>query len=224
MQNSIKYITFVAVFTLVGIITYFRNNVRDFFILYNIGENYCIKDCNETKKDKYNLLSNIREGTYIDVNVSKKLLIVVDDYKIKKITKTALGKKGYGKKIQGDLKTPMGEYEICDTRKSKGYHRFLQLSYPSPEDAKRGLENKIINQKEYLSIIESHKKGICPPPTKLGGFVGIHAESEKIPFFIPYNWTHGCIGVNSKEIRQIENIVKRERKKGNRVKVNIYQK
>ncbi|MBS3174810.1 L,D-transpeptidase [Candidatus Woesearchaeota archaeon] len=112
------------------------------------------------------------------------------------------------KKERGDKKTPEGEYYICDKRpSSSGFNKFMQINYPNPQDAKRGLEQGLINEYQYDSIRFAHRKGICPPSnTNLGGNIGIHGEKHikigkltfKIGSFV--DWTEGCIAIDNPNI------------------------
>lgn len=161
---------------------------------------------------------------YINVDVVLRKFFMIEKDKIIFETYIALGYKGYDKVKLGDNRTPLGEYYICDTRKSNGYHRFLQISYPSINDAKRGLKTGLINQQQYDRIVDANKKGLCPPSnTKLGGFIGIHAEHETWPRFYNTDWTYGCVGVDSKVISQIERKIRDKTRKGKRVPIYIHE-
>ena len=125
----------------------------------------------------------------------------------------AFGKTDGPKRIRGDNRTPEGDYYVCAKYSSTaGFIRFLALSYPGEDDAKRGLEQGLISGREYESIMFAHRKGVCPQfNTKLGGYVGIHGPkpmkpNKKFSFgnwlstMNLRNWTKGCIAVDKEDI------------------------
>ncbi len=81
---------------------------------------------------------------------------------------------------EGDFKTPEGEYYVVSKHPSDKYGYFIGISYPNIEDAKRGLESRLISQREYDAIVEANKKHQQPPwNTAIGGAVGIHGRWQK---------------------------------------------
>jgi len=102
-----------------------------------------------------------------------------EDGELKKTYDIALGQEPMGaKEIQGDLKVPEGEYQICEKTVGpfKGDWvsaylgaRWIRLNYPNIYDAKRGLEQKLITQEQYNTIVAAVKQNKIPPKgTKLG--------------------------------------------------------
>ncbi len=109
-----------------------------------------------------------------------------------------LGKNSADKQREGDLATPEGEFYICYKNPESKYHRFLGLSYPNPEDAERGLRDKLITPTEYQQIREAIAAKKCPPwKTALGGEVGLHGPCPNI------TWTHGCVAMNVEQIERL---------------------
>jgi L,D-peptidoglycan transpeptidase YkuD (ErfK/YbiS/YcfS/YnhG family) len=103
-----------------------------------------------------------------------------------------LGKEAEGKKeIEGDKKTPEGEYYVCTMNQYSKFYLALGVSYPNIEDAKNGLENGLIDEDTYSSIETAIQNGQCPPwNTSLGGEIMIHGHGGS------KDWTKGCIGVD----------------------------
>lgn len=112
------------------------------------------------------------------------------------------------KRIEGDGATPRGRYSICNRFRSERFHRFLALSYPSHEDAKRGLSERLLSPLDVAKVVESHSKGVCPNwESPLGGHIGIHGWGRNETIAERHaagdDWTDGCIGVTNLEIEAI---------------------
>jgi len=109
-----------------------------------------------------------------------------------------LGRNPADKERECDLATPEGEFYICYKNPNSKYHRFLGLSYPNVEDAKRGLQDKLITQAEHDAICEAIAERRCPPwKTALGGDVGLHGPCPN------RTWTHGCIAMSVEQIEML---------------------
>lgn len=115
---------------------------------------------------------------------------------------------GEDKLMEGDRRTPSGHYRIIEARDSDHFHRFIQLDYPSVDDAKRALKAGRISRLEYREILEAHIYNRQPPQdTALGGAIGIHGigveTDEKIRIHGLANWTKGCIAMRNHEIDEL---------------------
>lgn len=99
------------------------------------------------------------------------------------------------KEVQGDLRTPEGEFYVAWRNPNSSFHRFLGLSYPMPRHAENGYTLGRIDRAvrdEILKAVE--KKGRPPQYTALGGLVGIHGGGSSA------DWTLGCIAITDQEI------------------------
>lgn len=135
----------------------------------------------------------------ISIKVYKELRVLElygDDSLIGRF-KIALGGSPIGdKNIEGDSKTPEGEYYICTRNDKSKFTLFLGLSYPNIDDAKRGLEAGLIDEKTFRDIsrtIEQNKRPLWNTP--LGGAVGIHGKGNS------NDWTLGCIALSDEDIK-----------------------
>ena len=109
-----------------------------------------------------------------------------------------LGKNSADKQREGDLATPEGAFYICYKNPKSEYHRFLGLSYPSLEDAERGLRDKLVTTAEYEQIRDAIERRKCPPwKTALGGEVGLHGPCPNV------TWTHGCVAMTVEQIERL---------------------
>lgn len=133
-------------------------------------------------KNKYNeLLSKInitRENYKPSIIIRKKnreLTLYANSIKLATYS-VGLGRSAVGRKQKkDDLKTPEGNYYICNKVLNHKFHMFLQINYPSPEDASRANINHIISNTEEVNIAQAEANGTIPPSdTELGGNIGIH--------------------------------------------------
>jgi murein L,D-transpeptidase YafK len=94
------------------------------------------------------------------------------------------------KQMEGDERTPEGDYTIDYRNPNSHYHLSLHISYPDKDDK----EN-------------AKKKGVKP-----GGLIMIHGLPNKYSWasklFAGRDWTDGCIAVNDNDqIEEIWNLV-----------------
>lgn len=130
---------------------------------------------------------------------NREMLVISDDIVVASYP-VGLGRVPVGIKLRGnDHKTPEGQYYICDKSEDHRYHLFLQINYPSPDDAKRGAVQQIIRPGEEARI-EKAWQLMQPPPsdTALGGPLGIHG------FGAETNWTtDGSIGLHNIHVEEL---------------------
>jgi murein L,D-transpeptidase YafK len=126
-------------------------------------------------------------------------LSLYDGSKLLRRYPVVLGANAAGdKEVEGDRKTPEGNFYICTRNGASKFHKFMGLSYPAPPDAARGLKGRKISRAEHDAILEAHRKKECPPwKTALGGEVGIHGGG------IDRDWTLGCIAVTNEAVDEL---------------------
>ena len=146
---------------------------------------------------------------WIFVDKSERRMVVQNGRGYHETFRVALGFEPVGdKELEGDGRTPEGEFYVCHRIRHDRFHRFLGLSYPSPEDARRGETLGLLMPIEIRAIRRAFRQRTMPPwRTALGGNVGIHgygrrrdrerrhAEGE--------DWTDGCLAVTNEEIEAI---------------------
>lgn len=99
------------------------------------------------------------------------------------------------KEIEGDGRTPEGEFYVFVKNPKSRFHLSLGLSYPAPDDADRGLADGLISREEYDAIVNAASEKKMPPQkTRLGGEIYIHGGG------ISRNWTAGCIALENDEM------------------------
>jgi murein L,D-transpeptidase YafK len=102
------------------------------------------------------------------------------------------------KEREGDHRTPEGRLYVCTRNLVSKFHLFLGLSYPDPEDAARGLREKLITKAQHDAILDAHRRRARPPwDTGLGGTVGIHGHGSGS------DWTWGCVALENEAIEEL---------------------
>jgi hypothetical protein len=137
---------------------------------------------------------------WIEVVKSHHRLTVYDGLFAVKHYRVAVGGNPGDKQIEGDRKTPEGEFFVC-IRKDRGQSQYLLslgLSYPNEEDAARGLRDGLIDRGQYAAIVEAVRTGRRPPwNTRLGGAIMIHGRRND------RNDTLGCIAMDDEDIIEL---------------------
>lgn len=99
---------------------------------------------------------------------------------------------------EGDGKTPEGEFYIFTKNPESKFYLSLGISYPSAEDAERGLRDGVISSTEHRAILDAvAAKRMPPQKTALGGEIYIHGGGLK------GDWTEGCIAMKDEDIREL---------------------
>jgi murein L,D-transpeptidase YafK len=151
------------------------------------------------------------DEAWIWIDKSERLMVVNNGRGYREAFHIALGEAPEGDKaVEGDGRTPEGEFHVCRRVTNERFQRFLALSYPGRADARRGRRQRILRPVEYRSLIEQRRRNECPPwDTALGGNIGIHGYGERTEYGLRHalgqDWTEGCIGVNNDEIDRIYN-------------------
>ena len=114
-----------------------------------------------------------------------------------------LGLRPAGDKMrEGDGCTPEGEFYVCNHNTESKYKLSLGLSYPSAEDAARGLAAGLITQEQCDAIVRANAaRGIPPWDTPLGGEICIHGGGAR------RDWTKGCIALDDADICELFELV-----------------
>lgn len=126
------------------------------------------------------------EVTRIHVVKSERRMYLMHHGQVLRAFKVDLGFAPEGdKKVEGDGRTPEGDYIIDRRNPGSEFHLSLGISYPNAED-----------------IAEARSMGQKP-----GGDIFIHGGHPKLrrP---PRDWTWGCIAVTDREIEDVYAMVK----------------
>jgi murein L,D-transpeptidase YafK len=102
------------------------------------------------------------------------------------------------KEREGDGRTPEGQFYVCVKNPESSFGVSLGVSYPSRDDAERGLRQNLIDQREYGLIVAAIDAGQAPPmKTALGGEIYIHAGGSD------RDWTQGCVGLDEGDMAEL---------------------
>jgi murein L,D-transpeptidase YafK len=139
------------------------------------------------------------ENPRLVVKKAARKLEVFDGDKLIKTYRMVLGFTPKGdKEIEGDGKTPEGKFYVFTKNAESRFHLSLGVSYPGAEDAKRGLDQKLISQEEYDEIVAAIREQRMPlQKTKLGGEIYIHGGGTES------DWTDGCVALKNEEITEL---------------------
>ncbi len=143
-------------------------------------------------------LPNLTESRIVIRKAARKLEIF-DGRKLVKSYTMVLGLSAKGvKEVEGDGRTPEGEFYVFTKNPESRFHLSLGVSYPSKDDAKRGLAAGLITKEEYGGIVKAIDGGSMPPQkTRLGGEIYIHGGG------VENDWTDGCVALKDDEIREV---------------------
>jgi murein L,D-transpeptidase YafK len=121
---------------------------------------------------------------------SARTMTLLSGPKVLKSYKVALGSVPIGpKQVEGDHKTPEGDYIIDAKNQHSQFHLSLHISYPRAADQQR-----------------ARSLGARP-----GGAIMIHGLARPFAYLGPLHrqtdWTDGCVAVTNAEIEEIWNMV-----------------
>ena len=102
------------------------------------------------------------------------------------------GNKSLGDKmIEGDRKTPEGNFKIINKRPHEKWHKIMSLDYPTKDSWQKFKERKA--------------KGVIPSNAKIGGGIAIHGTWPNDDLVVDdfTNWTQGCIALRNEDLDEI---------------------
>ena len=109
------------------------------------------------------------ENPRLVVKKKERLLQIFDGERLVKSYRVVLGFAPEGcKQVEGDGKTPEGEFYVFVKNSKSKFYLSLGLSYPNTDDAKRGLAENLISPDEHDAILQAlDSKQMPPQKTKL---------------------------------------------------------
>lgn len=95
------------------------------------------------------------------------------------------------KRMEGDQKTPEGEFQIRNLYPHAKWSKFLWVNYPTDES--------------WEKFNAAKANGEIPQTASIGGEIGIHGVPEGYDYLIDQkeNWTLGCISLKNAHIDEI---------------------
>jgi murein L,D-transpeptidase YafK len=133
----------------------------------------------------------------------RRLLELYSGDRLLRSYRAALGFTPVGdKEVEGDGKTPEGDFYVFVKNPQSSYYLSLGVSYPNVEDAERGLRDGLITKAQHKSIVNAHKAKRTPPQnTRLGGLIYIHGRGSS------YDWTLGCVALDDADMKELYDAV-----------------
>ncbi len=144
------------------------------------------------------MLSGLQSPEIV-IRKKQRTLEVYDSGKLIKSFTMVLGFEPVGdKEVEGDGKTPEGEFYVFTKNAKSKFHLSLGLSYPSKVDAERGFARGLISKLDRDQIFSAiDNKKMPPQKTALGGEIYIHGGGTR------RDWTWGCVALDNDEIEEL---------------------
>jgi hypothetical protein len=102
------------------------------------------------------------------------------------------------KRVEGDGRTPEGDFYVCQRLPAGRYGPSLGVSYPALPDARRGLRDGLISDRAARAISESLRLRQRPLwNTALGGAICIHGRGAS------RDWTAGCVALEDADAGEL---------------------
>ncbi len=195
MKAFLIVVGLICFLTILGFVST-KNDVEKISAVENEKEVSDVKTLKNNPPD--NPLPKL-ENPHIVVKKADRKLEVFDGEKLIKTYQIGLGFAPVGdKEKQGDGKTPEGDFYIFTKNDKSKFYLSLGISYPSNDDAERGLLDKLISKKQRDQIVEAIKNKKTPlQNTKLGGEIYIHGNGSSS------DWTWGCVALEDAEMKEI---------------------
>ncbi len=95
------------------------------------------------------------------------------------------------KRMEGDRKTPEGQFKINQKRPHEKWDRYMGIDYP--------------NQESIAKFNMRKQRGEIPSWAKPGGGIGIHGTWPDDDYVVDHfrNWTNGCISLKRHDVEDL---------------------
>jgi murein L,D-transpeptidase YafK len=133
---------------------------------------------------------------YIIIDKSEYALQIYDDEGWYATYPVVFGNKDLSDKMmEGDRKTPEGNFKITSKKSHEKWHKMLMLDYP--------------NQESWDKFKQRKAQGMLPKSAKIGGGIAIHGTWPKDDIVVDdyTNWTNGCIALKNEDLDEVESFL-----------------
>jgi murein L,D-transpeptidase YafK len=95
------------------------------------------------------------------------------------------------KMMEGDRKTPEGEYHIASKRLHEKWDKMMVIDFPTKADFQKFNDRKA--------------KGLIPKYAKIGGGIAIHGTwaHDDLAVDLYQNWTNGCVALKNEDVDEL---------------------
>lgn len=134
--------------------------------------------------------------TYVVVDKSDYELKVYDDEGWYATYPAVFGSKDLSDKMmEGDKRTPEGNFKIVSKRVHDKWHKMLVLDYP--------------NSESWVKFKQRKAKGEIPKNARIGGGIAIHGTwpNDNIVVDDFTNWTQGCVSIKNDDLDELYEIL-----------------
>ncbi len=157
-----------------------------------------VKSATSSKKTAPVIVEQVKlyNPYYIIIDKSDYELQVYDDTGWLATYPVVFGSKDLSDKMmEGDKKTPDGEYNIIIKKTNKQWGLELLLDYP--------------NEKNVKQFNERKAKGIIPQKAKIGNGIAVHGTRPGSEWTVDnyINWTDGCISVKYTDMKELYELI-----------------
>lgn len=136
-------------------------------------------------------------NVYIVVDKSDYELIVYDEEGWYATYPVVFGSRNMEDKfMEGDRRTPEGNFRITNIRSHDKWNKMMMLDYP--------------NKESWAKFTARKKRGLIPKNARIGGGIALHGTwpNDNIVVDDYTNWTNGCVSLRNEDIDEIEQFVK----------------
>jgi murein L,D-transpeptidase YafK len=97
--------------------------------------------------------------------------------------------------MEGDKKTPEGNFKVISKKPHQKWHKMLMLDYP--------------NKESWDKFKQRKSQGKIPKSAKIGGGIAIHGTWPNDDIVVDdfTNWTNGCIALKNEDLDDLEQFV-----------------
>ena len=152
----------------------------------------------EKRKVKRNLRNSDPTGSvYIIIDKSDYELNVYDEEGWYATYPVVFGNKDLGDKLmEGDKRTPEGNFKIISKRPHEKWHKMLMPDYP--------------NKESWMKFKQRKAKGEIPRTARIGGGIAIHGTWPNDHLVVDdfTNWTQGCVSVRNEDLDELEGFLR----------------
>lgn len=177
--------------------------MRDYITIDNhyVGDDGAIPE--HTSLEEYDMVTASRGCRAVIVSKSgHKMEVWKDRQRMYTFVVTSGTSDAGDKNVQGDMKTPVGEFYISKKIPDSFAYLALNLDYPNAEDAARGLDKGLISKGTAQGIVNAvRRKGYPDGGTVLGGAIQIHG----CRVFEGTDQSRGCVEMLSQDMEIVYN-------------------
>jgi len=135
-------------------------------------------------------------SVYIIIDKSDYELNVYDEEGWYATYPVVFGNKDLGDKLmEGDKRTPEGNFKIISKRPHEKWHKMLMLDYP--------------NKESWMKFKQRKAKGEIPRTARIGGGIAIHGTWPNDNLVVDdfTNWTQGCVSLRNEDLDELESFL-----------------